>query len=215
LHAKALKSLRARGVIGGALIFHAFRYHGFQEWKNLDTLDESLGWYFSPHWHALAIFEHSYNRCRDCPDFLCWWSHGGNTHGCKREVKCDGFEQLTRDVNKVDNTICKVEGVRRTIVGTLWYQLNHSSIRTGGKRFYPLTWFGVASYHKLHFVPEKEKMVCPLCGLPLVRIRYSGSMKLCTDECSPNFHRHLYLPLVENGVAVFSVEPDDCGRKPC
>ena len=215
LHALALKALAVRGIIGGAMIFHAFRYHNFREWQRLNTSDESLGWYFSPHFHVLGFLRESYERCRGCPDFLEWYSHGGNTFGCGRECNCDGFEQLTRRLFfgsegvKGDNFICKVEGARKTIVGTIFYQLSHSSIRTGKKRFYPLTWFGVCGYHKLHFKPEKDKHVCPICGLELVKIRYFGGLSICKDESSPNFHRHLFMDMNEGMGDVFVKRGDN------
>lgn len=211
LHKRALKALAKRGIIGGALIWHAFRYHSFREYQRLSTSDGSLHWYFSPHYHVLGFFRESYSRCRNCPDYLEWYSHGGNTFGCGRKCHCEGFEQLTREQYKTDNFICKVEGARKTIVGSLFYQLGHSSVRTDKKRFYPLTWFGVAGYHKLHFKPEKEKHVCPICGLELVKIRYLGGKSICKDESSPNFHRHLFMDMNEGAGDVFVKRGDNDG----
>lgn len=210
-HKRALIALNKRGVVGGAIIFHAFRYHGFREWQRLNTSDESLGWYFSPHYHVLGFFKHSYNRCRNCPDYTRF---GKSDCGCKRHECCVGFEQLTRKLwsgsegVKGDNFICKVEGARKTIVGSLFYQLGHSSVRMGKKRFYPLTWFGTCGYHKLHFKAEKDKRVCPICGLELVKIRYMGDMKICKDESSPNFHRHLFMDMNEGMGDVFCKATD-------
>jgi hypothetical protein len=204
LHAEALKIAYKRGWIGGLIIFHAFRYHGFREWQCLNTSDESLGWYFAPHWHLVGFLKVSYMQCRGCPDFVQWFAHGGVNSGCNRVCHCDGFEQTTREQYKTDFYICKIEGERKTVVGTIFYQLGHSSIKSsslkvGGKRFYPLTWFGVAGYHKLHFKPEKDTRVCPLCGLPLVKISQCGcsGVKICTDESSPDFHRHLFLDMYD------------------
>lgn len=209
LHKLALKALVARGIIGGAMIFHSFRYHNFREWQKLNTSDESLGWYFSPHFHVVGFLKESYNRCRNCADFLEWYSHGGNTFGCGRKCQCDGFEQTTRkcfsgsEGVKGDNFICKVEGARKTVLGTIFYQLGHSSVRLGKKRFYPLTWFGTAGYHKLCYKPEKDKPVCPICGLELVKVRYFGGVSICKDESSPNFHRHLFMDMNEGMGDVF------------
>ena len=218
LHAKALKVAFKRGIIGGLIIFHAFRYHGFREWQKLSTFDESLGWYFAPHWHIVGFMKESYNQCRDCPDFVQW---SVSSWGCGRVCRCSGFEQLTREQFKTDGYICKVEGRRKSVVGTIWYQLGHSSIKVsslrGGKRFYPLTWFGVAGYHKLHYVPEKDKRVCPLCGLPLVKISQCGcsGVKICVDESSPNFHRHLFLDMYDEfGGNLFVKDSDgELGRR--
>jgi hypothetical protein len=212
LHAKALKIAFNRGVIGGCIIFHAFRYGvGFREWETPDTSNSSLKWFFAPHWHIIGFLKESYNRCRNCPDFAQWYSHGGVTSGCHRDCHCDGFEQKTRLQNETDGYICKVGGERKTVGGTIWYQLTHSSIRAGKKRFYPLTWFGVAGYHKLHYKAEKVKLVCPLCGLPLVPIRQCGcnGVKICTDMNDPNFHRNLWLDMYDKYGANLFVKASD------
>jgi hypothetical protein len=214
LHKRALKAAERRGIIGGAMIWHAFRYHGFREWQRLNTSDESLHWFFSPHFHLLSFLKESYDRCRHCPDYIMF---GKSDCGCKRAEYCCGFEQTTRrcwsgtDGVNGDNFICKIEGERKTIVGSLFYQLGHSSVRTGKKRFYPLTYFGVASYHKLHYKPEKDKRCCPICGLELIKIRYLGDMSICKDEGSPNFHRHLFMDMDEGMGDVFVKRGDNDG----
>jgi hypothetical protein len=217
LHAKALKIAYKRGWVGGLIVFHAFKYHGFREWQQLSTSDEKLHWYFAPHYHIVGFLKESYMRCRNCPDFAQW----GTNSGCNRVCHCNGFEQLTREQFKVDGYICKVAGERRNVVGTIWYELGHSSIKisslkVGGKRFYPLTWFGVAGYHKLHYVAEKDTRACPLCGLPLIKISQCGcsGVKICTDESSPDFHRHLFLDMYDEfGVSLFVKDGDLGGRK--
>ncbi len=209
-----MEALIARGFIGGAVLFHAFRYHSFREWQHLNTSDESLGWYFSPHYHAVGFFKESYSQCRNCPFFTSWKTN----HGCSKAEFCNGFEQLTRRVNAGftgddgvavagDNCIVKVEGARKTIVGTIYYQLNHSSLRVGHDRFSPLTWVGCCSHKNLDFEAVPEKHTCPICGAELSRIRYVGvaPCDICKNESDPNFHRHLFVDLYdENGCANFA-----------
>jgi len=119
LRNKVVKILAVRGVVGGVLIFHAFRYNVRQHW------------YWSPHFHVLGFVSGGYGRCR----------------GCKRKgldcLGCGGFEGRTRRAFEKDGYIVKVLGKRKTVFGTAWYQLNHASVRVGGKRSSVATWFGV------------------------------------------------------------------------
>jgi hypothetical protein len=75
-----------------------------------------------------------------------------------------------------DGYIVKVMGERKTIFGTAWYQLNHSTIRTNVKRPHACTWFGVCSYRKLKVTVEMRKAVCPICQHDLVEHSYHGNM---------------------------------------
>jgi hypothetical protein len=63
LRKKTVRILKARGVIGGCLIFHAFRYHR----RNETYVGEKPHWFFSPHFHVLGfIGGEGYGKCRDC-----------------------------------------------------------------------------------------------------------------------------------------------------
>jgi hypothetical protein len=169
LKAKAIKVLASRGVHGGVLIFHAFRYRNREEayWKN-----ESMGWYWSPHFHCLGYVQGGYGRCRHCSK---------NTLEC---LSCSGFEGVTRREFEKENKRCagsgyivKVKGERKTIFGTAWYQLNHSSFKAGAKKFTIATWFGTCSYHKLK-IKKGDKLkrdVCPICQHELEKLHYVGS----------------------------------------
>ena len=77
----------------------------------------------------------------------------------------------------MDGWIVKVLGKRKTVGGTTWYQLNHSSIKRGLKKSHAATWFGVCSYRKLKLINGKDvgiKHKCAICGGDLVRVRYLG-----------------------------------------
>ena len=52
LRKKVVKILAVRGVFGGALIFHAFRYNVRRHW------------YWSPHFHVLGFASDGYGHCR-------------------------------------------------------------------------------------------------------------------------------------------------------
>jgi hypothetical protein len=51
----------------------------------------------------------------------------------------------------------KVMGESKTVFGTHWYQLNHSTIRTNVRRPHVCTGFGVCSYRKLKVKAENRK----------------------------------------------------------
>jgi len=151
LRIKVVKILLDRGVIGGALIFHGFRY-------NLRH-----AWYWSPHFHVLGVILGGY-RCRDCKK-KCFRGCGGFVD---RSYRC--FEK--------DKCIVRVLGKRKTVAGTAWYQLNHATIRVGIPRFHVATWFGVCGYRKLKVSSEKRKSLCPMCGEELVRLHYLGDRRI-------------------------------------
>jgi hypothetical protein len=162
LRNRAVKIMKNRGIIGGSLIFHAFRY------RNRHVSRESglpIGWYWNPHFHCLGfVGGEGYGKCRRCKGADCY--------------ACNGFEGVTRSENKKDGWIVKVLEKRKTVGGTAWYQLNHASIRrSGSKKSHAATWFGACSYRKLKLINGKDvgiKHKCPICSCDLVRVRYLG-----------------------------------------
>ena len=171
MRAEARKALLARGVIGGSMIVHMFRYHRRDE----TFVGERAHWFFSPHIHALAFIGGSgYAQCRACKDY---------PSKCRG---CAGFEGVTRRCYEREGGrsgagwIVKVLGKRKTVGGTCWYQLTHCSIRRGSKKSHADSWFGAVSYRRMKLeslegVGVKHK--CPLCGGDLVRVRYLGVFK--------------------------------------
>lgn len=66
LRRKVITVLKSRGVLGGVLIFHGFRY------------DLQRQWYWSPHFHVLGFIKGGYGRCRQCArKWNCLWGCGG------------------------------------------------------------------------------------------------------------------------------------------
>jgi hypothetical protein len=163
LRVKAVKVLVSRGVHGGVLIFHGFRYNDYAKACRKNV---SVGWYLSFHWHVLGFIKGGY-VCRGC------------VKGCGG---CGGFEAIVRRLREVDGYVVKVaedlegvKGVRKTIFGTARYQLDHASIKVGVARFHVATWFGVCSYRRLKVFPEKRRSLCPLCSNELVRVCFCGN----------------------------------------
>ena len=190
LREKARAAIRKRGVIGGVMIFHGFRF----------DRDHTFKWYWSPHFHILGYFASAYSRCRGCRQQFC--------------SKCDGFEGLTRRLYETDGWIVKVavdefgvSGERKSVGGTSWYQLHHSSVKVGVVRFHVATWFGVCSYRKLKVTKEKkEKRVCPICKHELEELRYFGSKVMACPFYIPKLKRESFEDLEEGGRVVWVVE---------
>ena len=167
LRERAVKILASRGVIGGSMIFHGFRYRNRRmAWKT----GLPVGWFWNPHFHVLGfIGGEGYGKCRNCK-----YQVEKTYEKCRG---CDGFEGVTRREFEKDGYIVVVLGKRKTIGGTAWYQLNHSSIKRGVKKSHAATWFGVCSYRKLKLINGKDvgvKHKCPICACDLVRVRYLG-----------------------------------------
>jgi hypothetical protein len=193
LRALTLEALRVRGVVGGAMIFHGFRWN-----------KERKFWYWSPHVHVLGFIKGGYT-CRGCVKQFC--------------SSCCGFEGHTRRCFESDGFIVKVaqdrygvKAERKSVFDTALYQLSHASIRTDVKRAHAVFWFGVVSYRRFHFKVEKRRVCCPICDNELVRVRYVGKLGLdtfsnqcfVTNRCSPLFKREFLSDLFDvNGRALW------------
>jgi len=189
-----LEALRVRGIFGGCMIYHHFRWN-----------EHRKCWYPSPHTHILAFLKGGYARCRACVDKKCVGRD-------KQFLRCDGFEAVTRRCFETDGVIVKVaedrygvKAERRSIFDTAQYQLSHASIRTDAKRANAVFWFGVVSYRRFRFKVEKRKVLCPICESELVRVRFVGVVGLmnfghqcfCTNRHSPLFKREFLFDLVD------------------
>ena len=68
--------------------------------------------------------------------------------------------------------IVKNVGIRKTLHGTIYYQLSHCGI---SKEVHTVTWFGKLCYSKLRVnYPIEEPEVCPLCGGDLHEVVWIG-----------------------------------------
>ena len=162
LRVKCRDALFDRGVVGGCMIFH-----GFREGKDC----KALVW--SPHYHVLGYILGGYS-CRNCSSAKCL--------SCK-----SGFEAVTRRLNEKDGCVVRVLGERKTVVGTAWYQLNHSTIRVGMKRFQSVTWFGSVSYCKFKSEKVKTESLCPACDGEMVKSFYVGKRHIVKDIGSADY----------------------------
>jgi hypothetical protein len=173
LKKKALENLKALGVLGGVLIFHMERYHNKLEAR---IKGGEAGWFVSLHFHVLGYIDGGY-PCRNCKKAR------SECFGCK------GFDGEARRLNALKDSsgygwIFKIPTdkygrvqERKTVFGTMWYQLNHATIVKNDKRSSVVTWFGVCSYKRLKLKKgdRKNRDVCPICQHELVDIMYVGN----------------------------------------
>lgn len=169
----AKKALVARGIVGGCLIFHGYKYA--DEGEAYERRVES-GWRWSPHFHCLGFIIDGYAKCRKC-----WNEH----KGCKIP-NCKRFVRRSLNLFESDGFVVKVAVSRKTLkqdkrdtVGTAWYQLNHSAVERDKERFQVVSWFGNCSYCKLKVTKEKRVKLCPVCkDREMVRASFFGSERL-------------------------------------
>jgi len=174
----ARSALVVRGVYGGCMIFHGY---------SMNKMRTALVW--QPHYHALGFVLGGFDRCRNC------------VHMRGDCASCDGFKG--REVREYanDKIIVKVLADRETVFGTAFYQLNHSTVRIGVKRFHTNTWFGVCGNRK-YATPPKFKSVdkCPVCDEEMVRSVYVGKRHLVKDVSHSDYEAvSLFNEFGENG----------------
>lgn len=185
LRAKVLDVARSRGVSGGAVVFHALRYN------------EHRHWYAGLHFHILGFISGGYGRCRCCRKQFC--------------SRCDGFEGVEYRARMRDGYVVKVASAgeeRKSIFGTMVYELGHATYLDGVRNFRMVTYFGSCSYRKLKVVVELPKAVCGICGGELRAVLYSGAnahvislkAEVAKSKGSFDFVNDLY----ENGELVWS-----------
>ena len=194
------KAIAKRGIIAYCLVPHPFR--------GKKRLREGF------HFHGMGlILDNAYDRCRHCVGADC--------------SKCDGFEGLTNRLRKGDSHkkgdgyIVKVFGERKTIGGTLAYELGHAGVLKGVSRFHVLTWGGLASYNNMPHVDDVKKLACPICDSDLGKHRYIGVLPLSAFKRKGSLldrmfdaeesGEDVYIPMVK--VDRSDVEED--GKKAC
>lgn len=191
---KLLKSLG----IDGCSVVHGLRYH--DKYEAL-VRGSPLGWYDSLHFHVLGFIDGGYGHCRNCK---------------YKGLKCDecvGFEGRVRRAFKGNGGwIVKVLGKRKTVEGTLAYELGHATVEVGSKRFHVLKWFGRCGYRSLtdemkasirqRLTIAREKFNrCPLCGKGLVKIWRVSAVGFVVDVDKDGYVGRFVEPLF-----------DDCGE---
>lgn len=146
-------------IVGGTMIFHGYR---------IDRERSVLSW--GPHYHILGFVEGGYDRCRQCRG-------GGKFVDCNN---CDGVHGKLYKVYRESGYIVRVLEERKTAYGTAWYQLHHSTIRLGIRRFHVVTWLGKCAYNnfKRKSVVPMAETVCPVCRGEMVKVAYVGKKRV-------------------------------------
>ena len=155
---KCRDALRDRGIIGGGMIFHG--YH-------IDKKRQVLSW--QPHYHSLGYVIGGFDRCRDC------------VHDRSDCSFCDGLKGREVRGFAKDGYLVKVLAERKTVFGTAFYQLNHSTVRVGIKRFHVVTWFGVCGCRKFKSAVVMAEILCPVCSSEMNRAVYVGKRRIVKD----------------------------------
>lgn len=195
---KTIDGLLARGVYGGCLVFHGFRYATYKE-----SLEKQVafGWRWSPHFHVLGFIRGGFRKCRRCPMLDM---DDRYRHEC---AGCSGFYGRSKELYKKDTLIVKVLGERKSVLRTAWYELDHATIRKN-VRSNAVWWFGVCSKRRYKLKVEKEKHVCPICGSELVRLRYWGEEPINVDKTTPFFRSVELMDYFKDGVRQFDEFPE-------
>jgi len=162
--------LDKHGIMGGLVIFHPARYANARESAEKGV---PFGWYFSPHYHIVGFIKNGYSRCRGCKY--------NNKYDRDRCRACKGFEGRVRRLNAKHGFIVKVLGERKSIWGTVYYQLDHCGVTVENSGYHNVTWFGVVSYCALKLIEDDfvevgfKHNLCPICQEPLEDLYYLGS----------------------------------------
>jgi len=146
LRTKVYKILKRVGVRGGLLIFHPFRRK-------------------CPRCGSVPEMGHS--SCLYCGNPFFEWYFSPHFH-------CVGFGWIEGTAQEYIKSgyLVKNVGVRRSVGGTVLYQLSHAGVHL---RYHVLTWFGALSYNKLKCEPEpREGNTCPTCGAKLIPCKWFG-----------------------------------------
>jgi len=192
LRKKVIDALKVYGVIGSCLIFHGSRKRHYELLKSGAFRQIADNW--KPHFHILGMLKGGY-KCRGCK----------NKGSCV--VGCDGFDAVQWAYYGKTGIYAKELGKRKTIGGTAYYQLNHSSVNQDGKRAHVITWMGMCGYRKLKVKVEKHEQACPICGYALVRSLYNGCKPLITSKYAFGYVRDSLEDYREGGVVVWSPAP--------
>jgi len=173
----AVDYMRSLSIVGGSWIYHHYRYHGANESYAGESARYLKG---NPHFHVLGFIKGGYGNCRSCAfnlDGSCLKGKDGNCNGfniCAMRA----YDKAVKD-GRVP-LIVKVKEKRKSVGGTLWYELSHASYVKSAKKKVVLNYFGVMARNKMKFpklaMPYK-KSECPVCKIPLQKIVYLGDYK--------------------------------------
>lgn len=144
LRRKCVEIAKSYGIQGGSLVFHSKSRRCLSCGSNMLPRKNrchkcgSFGWkwVFNPHFHCIGF------------GWLVDWNKGG------------------KDLYSKYGWVVKNLKVRKTIAGTVWYELSHCAYL--GSRKTIVLWFGDMNYKNFKCPPIPEKKdVCAICGQEL------------------------------------------------
>jgi hypothetical protein len=136
---------------------------------------------------GIIIFHPWRLKCAQCGSEV---EREGNSHicmqcGCDKTVWIVGLHFHIVGTGRTDGARVKLLsertgwfvrnlGRRRTIKGTIHYQLSHCGVSKG---FSTVVWFGIYAKHKFPMMPAEEHL-CPVCEAPMSRVPVPDSLAL-------------------------------------
>lgn len=102
------------------------------------------------------------------------WSDGVPYFSPHFHILGYGWLTDTRKNYVASGYVVKNLRVRKTVAGTIWYQLSHAGYH---EKHHTVTWFGCLSYNKLKLPKEDEKEkehICPFCKSALRQLVWMG-----------------------------------------
>lgn len=192
LRAKAVKALKELRIIGCGLIFHGSRHRRYEQIRSNVFRQIATDW--SPHYHLVGFIQNGY-ECYDCK----------RKSNCL--AGCGGFDDRRWQYYQKTGIYVKVLAKRKTIFGTLSYQLNHASIRQGVERAHIITWMGICAYRKMKVEDVKSKGTCGICGHELKQFLYSGKHCFVTARDAFGYMHESLEDYREDGVVVWIEAP--------
>jgi len=184
---KAMDILKMCNVVGGQVLFHAYRFD-----------DRSRKWYGSPHMHVLGFVKDNYG-CRGC------------TKDTKECLSCCGFEGVVRRQYAKFGWIVKVLSKRKSVVATAKYELGHATYSLGLNRFHIFTYFGNCG-NRVFKSPDIVKKVatCPICEYDVEKLVYLGGFlymeKWRREKGSPSKPNEFLLAFREDMRVVWDID---------
>jgi hypothetical protein len=153
-----------RGIVGFVMIPHVVR---------IDRVGKKL--YRSVHAHLLGFDCGSADHCRNC------------LHDRGDCASCSGFRGKEVRGYRKDGYLVKVHDARKTVLGSVLYQVGHSVVQVGLKRRSLVTYWGVLACSKFKGGRLPVEFKCRACEGEMSRGVHVGRSVVVRDIHSPSY----------------------------
>jgi hypothetical protein len=194
LRRRAIEANRVRGVIGGFMVVHGYRYESEKDVAKKGLNRRPRYWYWSPHMHSLSFVLGGY-KCRGCPKMRM---KGKGNCG-----DCHGFRALCEKFYSSDDLIVKIKGKRKSVLNTLWYELSHCTVSAFSRGSHACVWYGCVSNRCGLGKGVVEKKKCPICGGDLHKHKYVGDKPQVTIRGKEGYEGEFDVDVFEGGRLVY------------